>query len=111
MQELASESFITCPRSKSGLYKQVFAICYQAGFSPRVIQETNEMQIMLGFIAAGLGIALLPASVKHFQRPGVVYRSLQPSSPNVELAMAWRRDDSSPVLQTFLEVVRHCRIK
>jgi len=106
VQELASENFITCPRNKSGLYKQVLAICYQAGFSPRVIRETNEMQIMLGFIAAGLGIALLPASIKHFQRLGVVYRSLQQCTLKVELAMAWRRDDPSLVLQAFLKIVR-----
>lgn len=33
----------------------------RAGFSPRVMQEVNEMQVMLGFVAAGLGIALLSA--------------------------------------------------
>ena len=107
VQELRSETFITGPRnSRCGLYEQTIAICQQAGFSPRIIQEAKEMQIMLGFIAAGLGIALLPASFKHFQRPGVIYRRLQPSTPEIELAIAWRRDDPSPVLQAFLEVVR-----
>lgn len=55
----------------------------RAGFSPRVMQEVNEMQVMLGFVAAGLGIALISASVKQFPRPGVVYRELQPSTPEV----------------------------
>ena len=107
VQELKSELFITGPRnSRCGLYDRTIAICHQAGFNPRSVQETKEMQIMLGLVAAGLGIALLPASFKHFQRAGVVYRKLQSSTPEIELAMAWRQDDPSPLLKSFLEVVR-----
>lgn len=107
VRSLANEPFIMAQRdSGCGLYDQAIAVCQRAGFSPRVMQEVNEMQVMLGFVAAGLGIALLSASVKQFQRPGVVYRELQPSTPEVALAMIWRRDNLSPVLQAFLGVVR-----
>lgn len=40
-------------------------------------QEADEMQVILGLVAAGLGIALLSASVQHFRRPGVVYRDIR----------------------------------
>jgi len=61
------------------------------------------VQVMLGFVAAGLGITLLSASpaipetrfIVHYSRP------LQKL-----LALAWRRDDPSAVLQAFIEVVR-----
>lgn len=109
VQELEGESFIMFQRNRGcGLYDQVIAVCQRAGFSPRVIQEADEMQVMLGFVAAGLGITLLSASAQQFQRPGVVYRTLQPSTPKVTLALAWRRDDPSAVLQAFIEVVREC---
>lgn len=109
VRELASEPFITFQRNRGcGLYDQAIAVCRRAGFSPIVIQEADEMQVMLGFVAAGLGIALLSASVQHFQRPGVVYRTLQPSTSKVTLAIAWQRDDSSAVLQAFIEVIREC---
>jgi DNA-binding transcriptional LysR family regulator len=109
VDSLVNELFVMCQRNSGcGLYDQVIAVCQHAGFSPRVIQEVNEMQVMLGFVAAELGIALLSASVKHFQRPGVVYRELQPSTPEVALAMVWRRDDPSAILQAFLAVVREC---
>ena len=109
VRELEGESFIMFQRNRGcGLYDQVIAVCQRAGFSPRVIQEADEMQVMLGFVAAGLGITLLSASVQQFQRPGVVYRTLQPSTPKVALALAWRRDDPSAVLQAFIEVVREC---
>jgi DNA-binding transcriptional LysR family regulator len=107
VRSLANEPFVMAQRdSGCGLYDQVIAVCQRSGFTPRVMQEVNEMQVMLGFVAVGLGIALLSTSVKQFQRPGVVYRELQPSSPEVALAIVWRRDDRSPVLQAFLEVIR-----
>lgn len=107
VRELAGEPFIMFQRNRGcGLYDQVIAVCQRAGFSPRVIQEADEMQVILGFVAAGLGITLLSASVQQFQRPGVVYRTLQPSTPKVSLALAWRGDDPSAVLQAFVEVVR-----
>jgi len=107
VRELAGEPFIMFQRNRGcGLYDQVIAVCQRAGFSPRVIQEADEMQVILGFVAAGLGITLLSASVQQFQRPGVIYRTLQPSTPKVTLALAWRRDDPSAVLQAFIEVVR-----
>lgn len=107
LQELAEESFIMgLSGSGCGLHKQIIKTCHQAGFDPRVVQETNEIQMMLGFVAAGIGISLLPASVKFFQRPGVVYRELGKPTPEIELAMAWHRDNHSPVLQSFLKTVR-----
>lgn len=109
VRELADESFIMFQRNRGcGLYDQAISLCQDAGFSPKVIQEADEMQVILGFVAAGLGITLLSASVRQFQRPGVVYRTLQPSTPKVTLALAWRRDDPSTILQAFTEVVREC---
>lgn len=107
VRALSNEPFVMAQRdSGCGLYDQVMAVCLRAGFSPKVIQEVNEMQVMLGFVAAGLGVALLSASVKQFQRPGVVYRELQPSSLEVALAVVWRRNNPSPALHAFLGVVR-----
>jgi DNA-binding transcriptional LysR family regulator len=109
VRELEGEPFITFQRDRGcGLYDQAIAVCRRAGFSPRVIQEVDEMQVILGFVAAGLGITLLSASVEQFQRPGVVYRALQPSTPKIALALVWRQDDPSAVLQSFIEVVREC---
>lgn len=104
---LQEEAFILCPRQyKCGLFDHVISVCHQAGFSPALVQETNEIQSILGFVAAGLGVALLPASVKHLQRSDIVYRFLQPPVPKLALAIAWRRDNTSPLLSGFIQVVR-----
>jgi DNA-binding transcriptional LysR family regulator len=107
VRSLVNEAFIMGQRNSGcGLYDQVIAACRRAGFSPNVTQEVNEMQVLLGLVAAGLGVAILSGSAKQFQRSGVVYRELQPASSEVALAIAWRKDSQSSVLQAFLEVIR-----
>ncbi|MBW4475063.1 MAG: LysR family transcriptional regulator [Stenomitos rutilans HA7619-LM2] len=107
VRSLVNEAFILGQRSSGcGWYDQVIALCRRAGFSPRVVQEVNEMQVLLGLVAAGLGVAILSASAKQFQRSGIVYRELQPASPEVALAIMWQRNNQSSVLQAFLSVVR-----
>lgn len=105
--DLESERFIMFQRHRGcGLYDGVIAVCQQAGFSPRVIQEADEMQVILGFVAAGLGVALLSASVQQFQRPGIVYRTLLPTTPTITLALAWDHHNPSVVLQAFVQIVK-----
>ena len=64
------------------------------------------MQTMVGLVAAGFGICLVPASLQQLRQEGVVYCELNEASACVELALAWRRDDTTPVLCTFLDLVR-----
>ncbi|HIK18565.1 MAG TPA: LysR family transcriptional regulator [Leptolyngbyaceae cyanobacterium M33_DOE_097] len=105
--DLSNESIIAGPHEKGcGLFIHILRIFAEAGFSPKIVQITHEIQMLLGFVAAGLGISLLPATNQFFQRPGVIYRQLPLSSPDVELAIAWKSDNSSPILQHFIAQVR-----
>ena len=70
------------------------------------VQEVREMQTVIALVRAGVGISLVPASLRALAREGVVYRELPPGGPTVELAMAWRAEDRSPVLEAFREVAR-----
>lgn len=107
LAELSKEAFVSFPEQPSPSYAQaVRAACESAGFTPHVVQEVREMQTAISLVAAGLGIALLPASVQHLHRDGVVYRALREPAPRTELAVVSRKDDPSPVLQNFLAVVR-----
>jgi DNA-binding transcriptional LysR family regulator len=107
MEALVNEHFILFPRQQGvGLYDQIISLCQSAGFSPQIMQEAIQMQTILGLVAAGPGIALVPASTQHLRSTGLVYRELQTSTVHVEMAMAWRKDATSPVLRTFLHTVR-----
>ena len=104
---LAKEHFVLPPQSPPfGLRDQVTSLCQQAGFTPRVTQVVTHYPAIVGFVAAGLGISILPASMQLLQQPGVVYRPLQDRTPWREMAVAWRQDETSTVLQSFLTVVR-----
>ncbi|HEY9643430.1 MAG TPA: LysR family substrate-binding domain-containing protein [Coleofasciculaceae cyanobacterium] len=111
VRSLTNEAFILGQRSSGcGWYDQVITLCRRAGFSPHVVQEVNEMQVLLGLVAAGLGIAIVSGAAKQFQRSGVVYRELQPASLEVALAIVWREDNLSVVLQSFLKTVREVSV-
>ncbi|MDX2107225.1 MAG: LysR family transcriptional regulator [Candidatus Melainabacteria bacterium] len=84
----------------------VMTTCRKAGFEPHVVQRTGELQTALGLVAAGIGVALLPESVEHTSREGVKYIPLRTPSPTISMVAAYRKDDSSPILKRFLDVVR-----
>jgi DNA-binding transcriptional LysR family regulator len=53
-----------------------------------------------------MGISLVPASVQSLRSQGVVYRRLQGDTTMIEMAMVWRRDDHSPMVEAFLDLAR-----
>jgi DNA-binding transcriptional LysR family regulator len=70
---LASEGFVIFPRPQGpGFYDQILSFCHAAGFSPRVVQEATQMQTILSLVAGGLGVALIPASVRSLCDRGVL---------------------------------------
>jgi DNA-binding transcriptional LysR family regulator len=107
LSTLADEFFILFPAKLGPLfYEQIMHSCEQAGFRPKVAQEAVQMQTIIGLVAAGLGIAIVPASMQNFHRSGVIYRPLQEQISNTGLYLAWRQHDSSPVVGAFLNLVR-----
>jgi DNA-binding transcriptional LysR family regulator len=107
VRSLANESFILFPRSLApGLYDPIISLCQQAEFSPIVVQEATQMQTIVSLVAAEIGIAIVPASMQHLQRTGVVYRSIQGKTPEVAIALFWQRDHQSPVLKKFLATAK-----
>lgn len=109
LQDLAEEPFVL-PASYQrmpGLYGQVTEACRQAGFTPNAVQkDVWLMQTIVGLVAGGIGVALVPASLRNLHRKGVVYKPVRGLSPTVALGVIWRAEDPSPVLSSFLEVTR-----
>jgi DNA-binding transcriptional LysR family regulator len=104
---LEGEPFVLPMRyNMPGLYGQVTEVCRQAGFTPRAVQkDVWLMQTIVGIVASGIGVALVPASLRNFRRKGVVYKTVRSLSPTVEMGVVWRGGHSSAVLQAFLDVV------
>jgi len=95
-------------RLNPGFYDYCQAFFQKIDFKPHVIPEPPDHHILLGLIAEGKGIALVPASLQCIKRQGVVFRKLkQEAHPlSMGIAVAWSKQNKSPVLQTFLELLR-----
>ncbi len=88
------------------LHDAILGCFTAAGLTPEIGQQAIQMQTIVSLVSAGMGMALVPQSVSNLMRPGVDYRQLLDSTPLVETGCAWRRDNPSPVLQGFLELLR-----
>lgn len=107
LSSLARRPFIIFPRSAAaGLYDSIVEFCRQAGFTPRVAQEAIQMQTIVSLVSAGLGVALVPASLRDLRRRGVVYRRLREDSPLLTVLLAWRAANRSACLAQFAATAR-----
>jgi DNA-binding transcriptional LysR family regulator len=108
MRDLEDEEFIMPLRPiVSGLSEQIYALCDQAGFIPKVAQEAIFMMTILGLVAGEMGISILPSSVQNLQREGVTYRPIQEEAIANPLAIAWRQENSSSILRQFIDVAKN----
>ncbi|HZU00800.1 MAG TPA: LysR family transcriptional regulator [Ktedonobacteraceae bacterium] len=104
---LAQEPFVLQSRHRgAGYYVELMKLCLNSGFSPNVIQEVTELHAIVGLVAAGIGVSLVPLSAQNIRSQGVVYRELEGTAPMTEMAVAWRRDAHSAIVQNFLTVAR-----
>ena len=60
--------------------------------------------VALALVAAGLGVALLPASVRSLPLDGLVVRDLV-DADTVEVALAWRSGSDDPVVTAVADVI------
>jgi DNA-binding transcriptional LysR family regulator len=104
---LATEPFILFPRHPKPSYADfLFSVCEAAGFVPHVVQQTAEIHTAISLAAAGLGVTLVPASVRSAHRSGVAFCAIEEPPPMTELALTYREGDTSPTLHAFLDVAR-----
>ncbi|CAB3776676.1 HTH-type transcriptional regulator BenM [Paraburkholderia caffeinitolerans] len=107
LADLADIPLVVFPRHLAPGFYDTIMDCYgAAGLAPRVGQEAIQMQTIVSLVSAGMGIALVPQSLRHLRRTGVVYRPLAEAAPTIETGLVWRAEEVSPVLAAFIEIVR-----
>ncbi len=105
VSDLRGEELVVHSARGSVMHGAVVAMCRQAGFEPRVRHEVAETSTLVTFVAAGLGIAVVPAPVAQLGVQGATYRPLSGEGTSIELAAAVRGDDESPALGSALAVL------
>jgi len=94
LAQLREEPFVLLREGAYDLRDQTLAACRRSGFDPVVALDGGEMDSMLRFVAAGIGVAILPEMVlADIDRPDgpVAVRRLQPKLTR-SLVVARRRD-------------------
>jgi DNA-binding transcriptional LysR family regulator len=108
LQDLPRLPLVIFPRQVSpALYDAILSCFRAAGITPTIGQEAIQMQTIVSLVSGGMGLALVPQSVSNLMRPGVEYRALADRTPLVETGLSWRRDNDSPVLRGFLDLLRN----
>jgi len=102
---IASPLVIFPKRSAPAFYELVMDYYAIHGGQARIAQEAIQMQTIIALVSAGMGIALVPSSLRHLARTGVRYVDLPEGAPMLETGIAWRRDETAPTLARFLEIV------
>lgn len=90
----------TCPDSR--LFLQA---CHAAGFEPQIAFQNDDYPAILGFVAAGVGVALIPDMVARGIRDDVVVRALDPPPPARPILAAVSGGYRSPAAAAMLSVL------
>ena len=83
----------------------VGAACAEAGFVPRVRHEVEETSTLVTLVAAGLGVAIVPAPTASLEINRVCYRALLPPTLGVDLVAARAASSESPIIARMLHVL------
>lgn len=103
--DLEGLPFVMFPKDAgTGIYSQIFRLCRAAGFQPTIAMEAKEASTMIGLVAAGCGIAILPPSFGIIAMTGVKYCELADPAARTALMLARRRDENSPLAAAFVAV-------
>jgi DNA-binding transcriptional LysR family regulator len=90
----------TCPDSRLFL-----RACHAAGFEPRIAFQNDDYTAIMGFVAAGVGTALLPDMVCRTIRDDIVVRELEPAPPPRPISAVMPRGYRQPAAAAMLAVL------
>ncbi|MCO5734226.1 LysR family transcriptional regulator [Rhizobium sp. SSA_523] len=107
LADLKSLTFIT-PRQPPdvGFHSNTIRACEEAGFQPSVSAVGRDFTTIVSMVALGIGVAVVPQSLRCLQLPGVRYVALSSTTTTSDLAVAHRRAETSPVVRAFLAHLR-----
>jgi DNA-binding transcriptional LysR family regulator len=103
IKALAKEPFVMYPYAAgTGIYLQIYNLCHAAGFVPHVAQEAGESSTIIGLVAAGCGVSIMPNSFDCIRMEGVCYRPLSDAGAGTALLLAQRKAEQAPLVDAFV---------
>lgn len=104
-EALMDAPLILFPRQAAPAFHDLVTSYFnRRGGRANIVQEAIQMQTIISLVSAGMGVALVPASLRNLARTGVRYVDLPGERPHLESGIVWRRGDATPTLERFLTV-------
>lgn len=101
--DLANETFIITPhRVAPALHDMIVSYCLQHGVTPNVGLEINMQQSIVNLVGEGLGIAIVPRSMRNMRLSTTTFRPLK-NAPIIEVVAVWKHDNHNPCIATFVQ--------
>lgn len=106
VEDIAGEDFVLYPyKHMSGFFSVVHSL-FDGYEQPRIVEQAIHQETILGLVAAGLGMSILPESVSRFQMPSVAFRPIA-THPQSSLYMA--RGSANPAAAAFMECLHEAQ--
>ncbi|MET1155342.1 LysR substrate-binding domain-containing protein [Arthrobacter sp.] len=91
-------------------HELVLRLYAHEGIQPNVTQYASQIPALLAFVAAGLGVALVPASAQDFAPAGISFREIAgpPETRALGVArldIAWNSNNSNPAVLRLLDLL------
>jgi DNA-binding transcriptional LysR family regulator len=111
LYSLRNEPFVVISRGTSiSYFDHLVQTCRAAGFSPRIVQEVNELFTVLSLVRGGVGVSLVPRSVRLMHVPNVRLLDTGLAEAKWKIGVAWRKlDQSDPLVRNFISLARRPR--
>jgi DNA-binding transcriptional LysR family regulator len=108
LRDLADASFVWFPRREApAFYDRLMHECYRGGLkSPRIVQEGLNEATILSLVSHGMGVGWVNGTARWRCPESVIILSVADLNMPLPLALAWRRDNTSPLLNRFVDDVR-----
>lgn len=113
LRQLATQPFILVRRPGApGMYADLLRACDEAGFTPRIASEVDHMLTNINLVAAGIGVSVVPASMRGFRMDRVVYCRLDDAGGlSAPITLAHLAGNRNPAAANFIALVRrHARV-
>jgi DNA-binding transcriptional LysR family regulator len=108
LRDLIEASFVWFPRRESpAFYDRLMHECFRGGLkSPRIVQEGLNEATILSLVSHGMGVGWVNGTARWRCPESVVIVSVVDLDMPLPLALVWRKDNTSPLLQRFVADVR-----
>lgn len=110
LDQIAKEPLIRVyPSANRDYSRRMFSALVDKGFELNVVQEVSDTHTLIGLVAAGMGISLVPASLQNIQINQIRYIPLREVTPMTAMQFIWRQENTSAILANVVALIRQIK--